>query len=68
VDVAELIDGILVKHRDHPEWGIGSIERMDRGQAVIRFYGRDEVIQRCAPNELLRHRYAPGDQIFALTD
>lgn len=68
MEVVDLIDGILVKHRTHPEWGIGSVERIDRGQGVIRFYGRDEVIHRCAPDELLRHCYAPGDQIFAVTE
>lgn len=68
MDSADLIDGILVQHRAHPEWGVGSIERVDRSQGVVRFYGREETVRHCAPADLVRHRYATGDQIFAVTE
>lgn len=68
MDIAELFDGMLVRHRVHPEWGIGSVEEIDRGNAVTRFYGREELVCRCAPADLLRHRYAVNDQIFAITE
>ncbi len=68
MNLAELIEGILVQHRDHPEWGIGSVERVDRGQGMVRFYGREETVQHCALAKLVRHHYAVGDQIFAVTE
>jgi SNF2 family DNA or RNA helicase len=68
MNLAELIEGILVQHRDHPEWGIGSVERVDHSQGLVRFYGREETVHYCAPAELMRHRYAAGDQIFAVTE
>ncbi|WP_165774710.1 SNF2-related protein [Candidatus Viridilinea mediisalina] len=70
MDELQLIEGALVKHQSYPQWGIGSVERVDhdQGVAIIRFYGRDEVIKHCALGDLIRHRYAPGDQIFAITE
>ncbi len=68
MDSGDLVDGILVRHRDHPEWRIGSVEQVEGEVAIVRFYGREEEVHHCVPTDLLRHRYAVGDQIFALTE
>ena len=34
MDSGDLVDGILVRHRDHPEWRIGSVEQVEGGVAI----------------------------------
>lgn len=68
MDNLEFVEGNLVRHIDHDEWGIGSVEEIVRDRALVRFYAPEETVRQCPLAALRRHRYTRGDQIFAITE